>query len=320
MTNPEDTRHGQGNVYPLPASGVPDVGALFPEIDWHTAWSRTPEEIDWLVEPVIERGRLYSMYSPAKVGKSLITLEMMAGLATGHPIFGNPARDPMSVLYIDMENAEEDLVERLSAFGYGPDDLANLHYLSFPTLSALDSYAGGQQLLAAAIHYRAEVIVIDTLSRVIGGKENDSDTFAALYRNALAPLKGRKITVIRLDHAGKNEEQGQRASSAKATDVDVVWKLSKTGQTTFTLHRETTRNNHSPEFVQLTRRFSPLRHEITQETGLDPAVSAVVDLLAEHKVPLETGKPKCRAILSTLNHQCSNATLEAAIRHRKKGV
>ena len=165
-----------------------DIGELYPALDWHDVWSQTPDEVDWLVEPIIERGRLYALYSPPKVGKSLLALEIAAALATGRPVFGNPARDPVRVLYVDLENSPADLVERLTAYGYRPADLDNLRYLSFPSLPVLDSPIGGQHLLAAVQHYAAEVVIIDTVSRVVAGKENDSDTFHTLYRCALAPL------------------------------------------------------------------------------------------------------------------------------------
>ncbi|TDP90511.1 AAA family ATPase [Labedaea rhizosphaerae] len=307
-----------GDFVPDDPRDAGDVSTLFPEVNWHEVWEQTPDDVQWLVEPVIEQGRLYALYSPPKVGKSLVTLDMVAALATGRSALGCAPRPPMHVLYVDMENSTADLVERLNAFGYTPDDLAGrLHYLSFPGLAALDSMRGGQELLAAAEHYKAELVVIDTVSRVIAGKENDSDTFHALYRHALAPLKARRITVIRLDHAGKDEGQGQRGSSAKSSDVDVVWKLAKTGHTTFQLDRIAARTPHSPESVRLERRFSPLRHEITGEAGVDAGIMAVVDELDRRGVPEEHGRDKCRSVLNAVGFQCSNGTLAAAIKYRK---
>lgn len=294
-----------------------DVGQAYPSLDWSTVWSQAQDEIAWLAEPILERGRLYSMFSRAGVGKSLLLLEICAALASGRPVLGNPARDPVTVLYVDLENAATDLVERLSAFGYRPDDLNRLRYLSFPSLPALDSPTGGRHLVDAVAHYRAEVVVIDTVSRVVAGNENDSDTYHALYRCALAPLKAQGITVIRLDHAGKDTERGQRGSSAKDSDVDVVWQLEQITAVAFRLTRGKHRNNHHPERVDLERQFSPLRHRITRETGIDPAVDEVIDHLDRLGVPRDAGRDACRKALTGDRIQASNANISAAVRERK---
>lgn len=300
------------------------ISADFPALDWQAVWESAPDEIPWIVEPLIERGRLYAFFSPAKVGKSLLLLEIAAALAAGRTILGNPGAPPMRVLYVDMENTAADLVERLTAYGYGPHDLKNLIYQSFPRLSALDSPLGGEQLRALAIHHEAELVVIDTVSRVIKGKENDSDTFHALYRYALAPLKGRGITVIRLDHAGKDEAKGQRGSSGKDSDVDAIWKMTKAGSTGLLLERTASRTRHGPDRITLKRRFSPLRHEIDGEAsydqdagGGDIGIIATITHLARLGVPLNAGRDVCRKALTGDGIKVGNGTLAAAVKQRK---
>ena len=131
----------------LPAS-VDRGGGLadrYQPLDWHEVWTNTPDGPDWLVPDILERGRSHALVSPAKAGKSLLTLDIVAALVTGRPLLGrpNPNRQPVVVLYIDVENSRADLRERLGALGYGPDDLSGLRYYSFPFLPALDSGTGG---------------------------------------------------------------------------------------------------------------------------------------------------------------------------------
>jgi hypothetical protein len=73
----------------------------------------------------------------------------------------------------------------------------------------------------------ASLVVLDTTTRMVQGRENDSDTFLQLYRCSLVPLKSRGITVLRLDHPGKDESRGQRGSSAKDGDCDTIWRLTE---------------------------------------------------------------------------------------------
>ena len=82
-------------------------------------------------------------------------------------------------------------------------------------------------LLAYATAERDDLVVIDTLSRVTEGPENDSDTYRNLYRHTWLPLKRAGIAAVRLDHTG-HEGTRARGSSAKGDDVDVVWLLKPT--------------------------------------------------------------------------------------------
>ncbi len=154
-----------------------DIERTYPVLDWSALWAGAGATVDWLCEPLLIAGRSVALFSPPKAGKTLLSLELTSALATGRPVLGNPARQPMRVLYVDLENTEDDLRERLIDLGYGPsDDLDNLRYLSFPDLPALDSPRGGEHLRAIAEHHAARLVVLDTVSRVIDGEENSADT------------------------------------------------------------------------------------------------------------------------------------------------
>jgi hypothetical protein len=297
------------------------LAGLYTPLDWQTAFSSQPEDVPWLVENLIEQGRSIAIYSPPKAGKSLFTLEIAAALAAGRPVLGQAARPPVKVMYIDIENTAADITERLTNLGYGPADLGNLVYFSFPSLPVLDSAAGGQHLIALAKHHQPALVVIDTVSRVIEGSENDADTFANLYRHALAPLKGMGVSVIRLDHSGKDLEKGQRGSSAKGADVDAVWLLVKVSETSLYLKREMSRANHGVPLIELRRRADPLRHEIAVGgSGLPPKVSQLIDFLDGLQVPLDAGRDTVREELKQAGFKASNENISDAIAARRAGL
>jgi len=128
---------------------IASVKKLFPRIDWHALWADQDEE-EWIVEPLLPARRLVALYSAPKVGKSLLMLELAVAIATGKPVLGTPIDRARKVLYVDFENdPKTDIRERLQAMGHKPDDLADLCYLSFPTLAALDSELGALELMAA---------------------------------------------------------------------------------------------------------------------------------------------------------------------------
>jgi hypothetical protein len=288
-----------------------------PPLDWQETWTASADDIDWLAYPVLERGGMYALYSPAKAGKSLFALDVCAGLAAGRSVLGQPPGPPVTVLYVDMENAVGDIISRLKDMGYQPSELARLVYLSFPPLPPLDTRLGGAQLLAEALRYGADLVVIDTVSRVISGEENSADTFHALYRNAFVPLKAAGITVLRLDHAGKDEERGMRGSSAKVSDVDVAWKLTRTGEGRMRLERIVSRNAHHPDHVMLDQQEMPLRHVLLPGTSLPDRVAQIVQTLNRLSVPRDWGRDRVQKVLTERGIKVRAATLAEAIRARR---
>jgi hypothetical protein len=195
-------------------------------------------------------------------------LEIAAAIASGRKLFGYNAQAPAVVLYVDFENDPRgDIRTRLQAMGYAPADLVNLKYLSFPTLSALDTEKGSQQLMAVADHHVAKVIVIDTVSRAVQGEENDNDTWLAFYRHTGIKVKQRGMALVRLDHTGKDVTKGQRGGSAKSGDVDSVWRLSAVDveRGTYRLECEARRFQFSETKLTLTREDNPLRHVVDNE-------------------------------------------------------
>lgn len=291
-------------------------GERYPVLDWPTIFAAENAEVDWLCEPLLEAGRVVALFSPAKTGKSLLALEIAAALASGRPVMGNPVREPVVVLYVDLENSQDDIRERLTALGYGPDDLENLRYLSFPSLPMLDTEEGGRHLHEVATKHDARLVAIDTVSRVVEGEENGNDTFRALYRFAVMPLKRVGVAVLRLDHSGKDVRKGQRGASSKNDDVDAVWQLTARGGNRLDLRRTHARTNHGVDLVELTRHTHPLRHEVTGG-GVAAEVLDLVKQLDRLEVPIEDGRTKCRAALTAAGITTRNDVLANAIRHRK---
>lgn len=201
----------------------PTMGVL---IDWERFWAADHVDEEWLADPVIPARRSVSIYAPGGTGKSLLALHIAASLACGRSCLGRPERPPVHVLYLDYEMTPDDLSERLQAMGYGPNvDMSHLHYALLPSLSPLDTDAGGAQVHRIAQAVAAELVVVDTYARAVEGDENEADTVRAFYRHTGSRIKAAGIALVRVDHTGKDPEKGARGSSAKRDDVDVAWRL-----------------------------------------------------------------------------------------------
>jgi len=185
-------------------------------------------------------GRTTTVVSPPKLGKSLLGLEIAAAVATGKAMWDREVQQ-RCVMYLDQEMGEADLRERLRDMGYGPDDdLSRLHYYLHQPWPLLDTEAGGMTLLNTIQACGAEVLIIDTQSKVLEGDENDAGTMTRFFRHTLGPLKASGLTVLLFDHVGREASKGPRGSSQKPADVDAVWALSSRGKDGLTLTRTTT--------------------------------------------------------------------------------
>lgn len=235
-------------------------------VDWHTLFTRELTGEEWLLEPILARGRAHVVYAPHKVGKSLLSLWAALKLATGD--------EPVVVVYLDYEMGEDDLHERVEDMGYGPDhDLSRLRYALLPSLPPLDTPDGGNALMAIVDNVQEDwpdhhlVVIVDTTGRAVSGEENSADTIRAFYRETGIRLKQRKCTWLRLDHAGKDKAKGQRGSSAKGDDVDLVWLVEQIDGKGLKLTRNAARMGWVPETVTLLRNEDPLRYTVANGAG-----------------------------------------------------
>lgn len=259
IIDPEQTDEEQDAAR---AEWLANVKEKFPRLNWNNLWADEQEE-EWICEPLLAERRLVALYSAPKVGKSLLMLEMAASIANGSGMFGFPGTTPRRTLYIDFENDPRgDTKVRLIDMGYNPDLLENLIMLSYPNMAALDSEKGAKELMAAIGAYECSIVIIDTVSRAIMGEENENDTWLKFNRFSGMAMKRAGISMIRLDHSGKDTSKGQRGGSAKSGDVDAVWRMTKDGDI-ITLKCEAERFPITLKEFSLKRCESPLRHQMT---------------------------------------------------------
>ncbi|WP_052308377.1 AAA family ATPase, partial [Dietzia sp. UCD-THP] len=264
-----DVERTAGKVAKVPQMDIGDRSELS-LLDLDDLLTRGIEPVEWLVPRVFQRGGLYQVVSYAGMGKSLLMLDISQRLARGIeglpgaaiPDGDSTSSEALTVLYIDGENTRRIIMSRLQEMDVR--GLNRLKYASMPTLLPLDTERGGAEFVAHVRHVQAEVVVIDTLSRFVEGDENDAATYAALYRYALAPLRADGVTIIRLDHTGKDQSKGARGSSAKNTDVDGSWIIrGEKNSSRFMLVCDKDRTGDLAPVVPIRRTQEPLGHVAT---------------------------------------------------------
>jgi KaiC/GvpD/RAD55 family RecA-like ATPase len=294
-----------------PAEPGAAAGAFF--VDWADFWARDRREADWLFEDVLAQGRGHAIYAGFKTGKSLFMLSMAAQLAMRG----------VAIVYLDYEMGDDDLYDRLSDMGYGPDtDLSHLHYAVLPSLPTLDTDLGALALFekvdaVQAAHPGAHVaVVIDTTARAVAGEENSADTYRDFYRHTGLGLKQRGVTWARLDHSGKDQSKGQRGSSAKGDDVDVVWHLVR-NDNGLELRRDASRMGWVPAKVTFRQMADPLRFiRVAEDWPAGTAeVARVLDGLG---VAVSLGERPAGKALRVAGHQAGQHLVRAAQKYRRQ--
>lgn len=304
-------------------------------LDWSTFFEVDDNEPEWIVGELLERGQQMALVGDGKVGKSVFCLDWAVSIAAGLPFLSKAALEPLKVLYVDQENTGQDIRRRLRALGdHGrtdPEELSNLTYVTFRH-GQLDTQPGADRLLADVEVSGAQVVFLDTVSRLIAGKENDADTWLQFYALTLQRLKAAGVAVIRLDHLGKDTDRGARGSSAKTQDIDHVYELRGSGSS-LKLKRTHSRTGLGDELIQINRTGTPgeiggTRHERSLHLNVaskyhdDETVRAMVRLLedlgtcppvfgyrglkdwaAEHGIKLTMSTDKWRAVAEQFNAQ-----------------
>lgn len=286
-------------------------------ISWPEFWASPTTGPDWAIESVVPARRAAAIYSPAKVGKSLLALDVVAAAVTGRSVLGQPADDPIRVVYIDQEMTEDDLRERLTDLGYGPgDDLSGLAYYQLTALPPLDTAGGGEVLLGLAHVHGADLVVLDTMARVVAGPENDADTVRAFFRHTGARLKAAGVALLRVDHAGKDERAGQRGSSSKVDDLDVVWKLSGSGRV-FTLSRTHSRIPWVPRELSIVRHDEPVLHHVIEPGAVPAGTHDAIQDLDALGVPLDAPRTAAMSALRAAGKGRRSEVVGAALKARR---
>jgi len=227
----------------------------------------------WIVPGVICEGRGHALLSTSGLGKSLLAREMAAKLACGEGFWGAQPGEPVRVLYLDYENDPVyDIGETLKSMNMAEPSAYkdNLTIMSYPVFGHFDTPEGAKDLEIAIDLFKPELVIIDTLSRVVEGEENNNNTWLNFYRSSGMVFKRKNVAYIRIDHVGKDATRGARGGSAKTGDLDLIWTLEQSGpDNSFKLTNTKSRVRIEDKVVHFDRQENPLAHVRKDKTQWD---------------------------------------------------
>jgi hypothetical protein len=301
------------------------------DFDSEAFWHQPPPR--YYIPRMLVETQVCTIYSAGGLGKSLLAQDIVAGLVWRGRVFGEEI-EKAPVVYIDRENSARGLLKRLRAMGVTEKDAPilreRLHYSLLGAWPALDSREGSIALYKEMRRTGAKLLVLDTLSKVVDGEENSNDTWKGLHQHTMIGLKRMGVTVLQLDHTGKDADRGQRGGSSKHDNADAVWHLTATPDGSYVqLHRKKDRDGDYEEILFLERSSFPnLEHrfvealpaaaayQITREAKIDELVQAIEILKLDKKM----GRGKVSEALTDAGMKFNNNDLADALKKWKTPV
>jgi hypothetical protein len=199
---------------------------------------------NYLVKGVLERGANALLFGHWSVGKTFVTLDLCAAIASGVPWFGRRVRAG-KVLYLGYEGVvamEKRMIalrqkypalsDYATAFAWAPMRAPVLHE---------DGALVAEYLTLFAARYGGppDLIVIDPLANSIGGDDSDADLIGRLNTLVSTLIQKQGCTVLRVHHTGHQEKSRARGSSMLPAAVDTEIRVSE-GEITLTKQRDDT--------------------------------------------------------------------------------
>ncbi|TDR93515.1 bifunctional DNA primase/polymerase-like protein [Enterovirga rhinocerotis] len=178
-----------------------------------------------LIDGLLDQGAMSVLYGDSNTGKTFIALDMAGAVATGSEWAGMPAAH-FHVAYIAAEGGRG-ILKRIAALNLlRPSN--RLHVLNSPVdLGRVDADLRPLVEAVREIPSAVGLVVIDTLSRVLSGRdENSSVEMGALVACMTALQSETKAHVMVIHHTGKDAARGARGHSllraAIDTEIEVV--------------------------------------------------------------------------------------------------
>lgn len=178
----------------------------------------TPPAPRWIVDGLFCQGDVHLIIGEPNIGKSWITMALAVAIANGDEEFlGHRIVRHGRVLYVDEENPEDLVIDRLTRLGLRPDAADNIRYLNNASIR-LDR--DPDALLDEAIEFRPVLVVLDSLTRLHGEDENASGPMSALFNDAINPLaRIADAGVILIHHVTKTDSTSSFKRARGSGDI-----------------------------------------------------------------------------------------------------
>ena len=193
---------------------------------------RKREPIEWLISKhLIGRGVMF-IYGPSQAGKTFLAVDLALSMALKNEWLGMPIKRNTPIRYAAFEDYSG-VAMRVDGwrthYGYSEEELGEKFLLGGEGSSLIITKEDSvENFIQSLGDFRKGIIFIDTLNKVGGGEDENSNG-----RMGLAISHAERISyatdslVIIIHHTGKDESKGMRGATAAHGGADLIYKITR---------------------------------------------------------------------------------------------
>jgi archaellum biogenesis ATPase FlaH len=247
----------------------------------------------WLIRDILPACETAMLFGAPESGKSFLALDMLMALQTGTAWRGHRVKSRYETRYLAAEDSGG-AVDRLRALAkhYGLSVPADLPHVIPAAPNLRDPKTLEKFIQSRRADGPIDVLMIDTLSRVLFGDDNSAQDSAEFLASCQKISKATGATVVLIHHSGKDASRGARGSSNWMAGVDAAIEVSRsefTGERSFRVVKQ--KNGFCDRSPQ---GFTLLPVPVDADDDGEPITSCVVqhDLTAAPARTARTPKPR----------------------------
>lgn len=218
---PEETFLSSLTSGPSP-SGASAASKVFAFIPFEQAATEALHDTSRpLIDGLLEMSAMSVLYGDSNAGKTFVALDMTFHIATGQPYANLPSTQGR-VAYVAAEGGRG-IRKRIAALKSRKGSTDAFFLLASP-IDLRRPDADLKPLLHALTDLKPSIVVLDTLSRVMaGGDENSSVDMGILVKHFDAIRAATEAHLLVIHHTGKDKARGARGHSLlrAATDTEI---------------------------------------------------------------------------------------------------
>jgi AAA domain len=184
--------------------------------------------LDFLVDNIIEEGRLYALTAPTGTGKTAVALSIAEAVAMGVSYAGNVTKQSQ-VLFLAGENPEDVRVRLMALYERNPQLKAsgNIHFIAgtFNIASKMDWMVNYLK-----DHPKIRIVFVDTAQAFYTGKESNNNTEQVAFAKGFRKINALGVAVVIMAHPVKNPTKDRNepyGGGGFANEIDgniALWK------------------------------------------------------------------------------------------------
>ncbi|MBS7544356.1 AAA family ATPase [Ancylobacter oerskovii] len=213
------------------ANWRPAAVTRLPAVWWGEEDKQPP--LAWLVKGLLVEGGLSTVYGPPGTSKSFLVLDLALHIAHGRDWFGRRVAEG-GVVYVSGEGGSG-MRMRMKAWRQEKGGEPGKPFVLIPSsVNLFDDEEGVETLIADVKEHRAamtaplQLVVLDTLSRMIGsGDEDKARDINVVVNKAERMQRELGCHVLVVHHSGKDRDRGARGSNALLGAVDAAIEITR---------------------------------------------------------------------------------------------